>query len=192
MGILYYNDRRFLQAEVSFRKVIALSSDNTELSDSSKTYINKILKENTAQKIGKKNTIEDTTKSLYERAYKYYVDSNFEYAEKLFLEALDKEPESCKIVEGLGSVYLKKKQPEKAEKYLNICANKEPYNEKLYLLLGICYEMQNKIKEAEKTYLLFYSRNPNDKDILLRLIIVCEKQNKLDIVKRYKKKLKKL
>jgi tetratricopeptide (TPR) repeat protein len=81
------------------------------------------------QNLGEKKTLNGANKA--------FQSSDFQYAEKLYLKILEKDPENFEGQSWLGSLYSKSGKYQRAAELLENASKQKPTNFQSYLNLGI-------------------------------------------------------
>ena len=105
-------------------------------------------------------------------------------AEKVYLKALERDPNNMNILVNLGGVYRKVNNLSKSEELLKNALNIDPNNLFGLRNYGELKLDQNNYQEAIKIFEKIYQKNPNFKNIIIRLANVYSIYGEFELAKK--------
>ena len=105
-------------------------------------------------------------------------------AEKVYLKALERDPNNMNILVNLGGVYRKVNNLSKSEELLKNALNIDPNDLFGLRNYGELKLDQNNYKEAIKIFKKIYQKNPNFKNIIIRLANVYSIYGEFELAKK--------
>lgn len=118
--------------------------------------------------------------ALMEQGDRLFKDGNYGEAEAVYLDVIRLNPKEVEAYEGLGEVYLEKKEYEHAIQTLEFARGLNPNEERIYYDLGMVFQLTGDLDKALRHFkqcVELAPNNPRNLDALLSLAI--EKKDRL-------------